>query len=227
LNDTESHVVSTPDPTPSGDSAIANDRQELKREVIDFVKLVVWFLVIFLALRTYVIEGYEVQGPSMQPTLQNNERILVLKLPHILSQWGVFASWKAIDSGDIVVFDSPDTANKRYVKRVVARGAPGRVNNTVVAESEGHESTDGVKVVFDLGKIYVDDVLVEEDYLRDEAKLSSDRRELLLDTGEYYVLGDNRRVSKDSRSFKAIDDDMIIGRAFLRFWPPRKIALLR
>lgn len=227
MNDTESHAVSAPDPAAPGDPKISNDRQELKREVIDFVKLVVWFLVIFLALRTYVIEGYEVQGPSMEPTLQNNERILVLKLPHILSQWGLFASWKAIDSGDIVVFDSPDTANKRYVKRVVARGAPGRVSNTAVAESEGGESKDGVKVVFDLGKVYVDGILVEEDYLRDEAKVSNDRRELLLEPGEYYVLGDNRRVSKDSRSFKAIDDDMIIGRAFLRFWPPRKIALLR
>ena len=59
----------------------------IKAEFTELVKMVVWFLVLFFFLKWAVIEGYEVQGPSMEPTLWNNERILVFKLPHKLSQW--------------------------------------------------------------------------------------------------------------------------------------------
>lgn len=204
------------------------DNQELKREVTDFVKLVFWFLIIFLALRTYVIEGYEVQGPSMIPNLENSERILVLKLPHILSKFRPFRGIDAISPGDIVVFDSPSNPNKRYVKRVIAMGPKFNAAKTVGAEA--HEGSDGpgaVSVRFDRGKVYVNNHFIEEDYLRPEAKVSSDVQELNLGTGEYYVLGDNRPVSKDSRSFEAIHDKSIIGRAVLRFWPPQRISLLK
>ncbi len=203
------------------------DRQTLQREIIDFVKLVVWFLIIFLALRTYVIEGYEVQGDSMNPNLVNNERILVLKLPHILSKSGFFGGVEGVAPGDIVVFDSPDAANKRYVKRVIAKGPKGTSTKTVDAESmDSQTSSDGVHVQFNRGKVYVDNHLYEEAYLSDEARISFDIQMLTLGPGEYYVLGDNRPVSKDSRSFKAIDDDRIIGKAIIRFWPPSRIGLI-
>jgi signal peptidase I len=201
--------------------------QELKREILDFVKLVAWFLIIFLCLRTYVIEGYEVQGPSMIPTLENNERILVLKLPHLLSRWGLFSAITAIEPGDIVVFDSPDTAKKRYVKRVIAMG-PKPEHGKVAADAQGASDTsDWVQVRFERGQVYVNNQLVPEDYLTEEARHSSERQTLPLGPGEYYVLGDNRRVSKDSRSFQAVNDDVIIGRAVLRFWPPSKISFLK
>lgn len=203
------------------------DKQELKREILDFVKLIVWFLIIFLGLRTYVIEGYEVQGPSMTPTLENNERILVLKLPHILSQYSLFSGMAAIEPGDIVVFDSPDAAKKRYVKRVIGVGPEAQDPGTVAATSAHGEPTKTVPILFQHGTVYVNNVKVEEDYLTDEAKMSPDVDKLELGPGEYYVLGDNRRVSKDSRSFHAIDDDRIIGKAVLRFWPPNKVSFLR
>ncbi|MEX2016679.1 MAG: signal peptidase I, partial [Candidatus Hydrogenedentales bacterium] len=199
----------------------------LKREILDFVKLIVWFLIIFLGLRTYVIEGYEVQGPSMTPTLENNERILVLKLPHILSQYSLFSGMNPIESGDIVVFDSPDAAKKRYVKRVIGVGPDAPDRGTVAATSESADPPNTVPIVFDRGEVYVNNVKVEEDYLTEEARRSADTDKLELEPGQYYVLGDNRRVSKDSRSFHAIDDDQIIGKAVLRFWPPNKISLLR
>ena len=224
---TDIHVrTDAPEPSPPSTPTVP-DRQELRREILDFVKLVVWFLVIFLGLRTYVIEGYEVQGPSMQPTLENNERILVLKLPHILSQFSLFSGMDAIEAGDIVVFDSPDTPNKRYVKRVIAMGPEAHSGNTVVAESHTAEQGDGVQVRYDHGEVYVNNAKIEERYLDSADQSSPDDQVLVLGPGDYYVLGDNRRVSKDSRSFDAISDDAIIGTAFLRFWPPSKISLLR
>lgn len=214
-----------PEPARTGPNP---ENQELRREVADFVKLVFWFLIIFLALRTYVIEGYEVQGPSMIPNLENNERILVLKLPHILSKFTLFRGINAISPGDIVVFDSPSNPNKRYVKRVIAMGPKSNPKKTVGAQTrEGSETPGAISVRFDRGKVYVNNHLVREDYLRPDAKVSSDVQELKLGTGEYYVLGDNRPVSKDSRSFDAIHDSSIIGRAILRFWPPQRIGLLK
>lgn len=206
------------------------DRQELKREVLDFIKLVVWFLIIFLGLRSFVIEGYEVQGESMEPTLSNNERILVLKLPHQLSQWSLFSGIDAIEPGDIVVFNSPDVADKRYVKRVIAMGPAGDSGGRTVG-AEGRDDSpapsNAIAVVFERGEVFVNNRKIEEDYLSPALRPSEEHQELLLGPAEYYVLGDNRNVSKDSRSFNAITDGAIIGKAVIRFWPPSEISLLR
>ena len=205
------------------------DRQELKREVLDFVKLVVWFLIIFLGLREFVIEGYEVQGESMEPSLSNNERILVFKLPHQLSKLSLFRGIDAIHSGDIVVFESPDNKDKRYVKRVIAMGPKKRSGRMVGAEGpEGAGDPVGeVLVTFERGEVFVNNRKLEEAYVAPGAGRSQERQTLYLGQGEYYVLGDNRNVSKDSRSFDAISDEAIIGRAVIRFWPPSEISFLR
>ena len=205
------------------------DRQEIKREIVDFVKLIVWFLVIILGLRTYVVEGYEVQGESMEPNLRSQERILVLKLPHILSQVGFFRSIDAIEPGDIVVFDSPDNPDKRYVKRAIAMGPKAYNRKTVDAGSETNtvSAEDSVIVHFDHGTVYVNNHIIEETYLLPEAHQSLDVQNLVLGPGDIYVLGDNREVSKDSRSFEAIHDSMIVGKAVLRFWPPQRIGLVK
>ena len=215
--------------TPPAEPSPKEDKPDLKQDVVDLVKLVVWFLIIFLGLRTYVIEGYEVQGPSMDPTLKHEERILVLKLPHIMSQWAPFQGFNAIEPGDIIVFDSPDNADKRYVKRVIAMGPKKPGGNTVDAESvrAGRSSEETVGVYFDRGSVYVDNRRLQEDYLEEDARHSGEVQKLSLNSGEYYVLGDNRNVSKDSRSFDAIEEDAVIGRAVVRFWPPRKISLLK
>ena len=205
------------------------DKQELKREVLDFVKLVIWFLIIFLGMRAYVIEGYEVQGESMEPTLSNNERILVFKLPHQLSKFSPFGRIDAIRPGDIVVFQSADPSDKRYVKRVIAMGTKSRSRRTVGAQSseEGPDPTQQVSVTYDQGDVYVNNHKIDEEYLAPDARPSDDHHTLVLGPGDYYMLGDNRDVSKDSRSFDAVPDRAIIGKAVLRFWPLTKISLLR
>lgn len=206
-----------------------HDRQEIRREIVDFIKLIVWFLVLILGLRAYVIEGYEVQGESMEPYLESRERILVLKLPHVLSQFSLFRGIDAIRPGDVIVFDSPDNPEKRYVKRAIAIG-PKRDNSRTVgaADRDGQPSAEeSVLVRFDRGTVYVNNHIVEERYLDADARVSNETQSLILGPGEYYVLGDNRERSKDSRSFDAIDDDMIIGKVVLRFWPPRRAGFLK
>lgn len=214
----EEQISTTPNPE--------EDKHELRREVLDFLKLVAWFLIIFLAMRTWVVEGYEVQGPSMEPNLHTNERILVFKLPHVLSQWRIFSGIDAVSPGDIVVFDSPDSPGKRYVKRVIAVGPKGDPA-TVGAQPSGASAQDGVEIIFDRGEVFVNNQKVDEPYLTPQSREASERKQpLTIGASEYYVLGDNRSVSKDSRSFDAIHDRAVIGTAVLRFWPPSKISLL-
>lgn len=201
----------------------ANDAaQNVRREVFEFVRMVLLFLALFIVLKTFVLEGYEVQGPSMEPTLHNSERILVFKLPHVLN-------FDDIGAGDIVVFDSTDDANKRYVKRVVAKGPKPPHGNAVAAIGEGDFGGRGVSVSLESGRLYVDHHLIDESYLPEEIRESFNATdpERDLAPGEYYVLGDNRNVSKDSRSFGPIEDEKIIGKAVLRFWPLSRFSILR
>ena len=77
--------------------------------------------------------------------------------------------------------------------------------------------------------MYINDRVVVEDYLPEECEHEFPGRVIStsLQPGEYYVLGDNRPVSKDSRSFGAIDEETIIGKAVLRFWPLSRFGLLK
>ena len=221
--------MSEPIEAPQAEPQEANPSQEVKREIIEFAKMIVWFLVVFFIVKSYVIEGYEVQGPSMLPTLQDGERILVLKLPHELSKY--FGGIEALKPGDIVVFDSPVEADKRYVKRVVAKGAPAASGKTVAAKQDtGNDpkANKGVRVLFDRGSVYVNNKRLEEKYLPPEARTADERsEEAYLQSGTYYVMGDNRGVSKDSRSFGPIEDSRVIGRALVCFWPPSHIRFFK
>jgi signal peptidase I len=203
--------------------------QEMKREIIEFVKMIAWFLVLFFIVKTYVIEGYEVQGPSMIPTLKDGERILVLKFPHTLSrlmnQVG-FTGIQALTPGDVVVFDSPSEPNKRYVKRVVAKGIQKSGNVASAQQSNSPESD--VSVRFDHGAVYVNNKRLSETYLPPDQSVGDESTGAVhLVPGTYYVMGDNRGVSKDSRSFGAVDDNRVIGRACVCFWPPKNIRLIK
>ena len=99
-------------------------------------------------------------------------------------------------------------------------------------EREAHDALDAddaVKVQYDKGNVYVNDQLVVENYVPAEENQHAESSPTIweLGPGDYYVLGDFRDVSKDSRTFGAIKDRKIIGKAVLRFWPLSRFSLLR
>lgn len=200
---------------------------DTSREVFELVKMVALFLLLFWAIKSFVVEGYEVQGESMTPTLTEEERILVFKLGHQLSRLSFLPVFPAIKPGDIVVFDS-DEQNKRYVKRIIAAGPPAPHGNKVAAgpRDEFDRDTEKVHVEYRHGLVYVDYVPLEEDYLQDIERHSRDTVVEDIGPGQYFVMGDHRSVSKDSRSFGPVNDEQIVGRAVLRFWPLSKFGLL-
>jgi signal peptidase I len=190
----------------------------------EFLKMIALFLVLFFALKFAVIEGYTVQGESMEPALASHDRILVLKLPHLLSRWGLLGDAQVFDADDIIVFESPENPGRRYVKRLAAQGPPVGSRNKAIARGRG-ESEDGVPVQIVDGRLYVNNHAVKTHNAEGHG---FDPREttgkVLLGPGEYYVLGDNLAVSKDSRSFSAVHDRAVIGKAVFRLWPLSKFG---
>jgi signal peptidase I len=136
----------------------------------------------------------------MFPTLHENDRVLVNKLSYDLHD---------VNRGDLVVFERPpgetDTDIKDLIKRVV--GLPGDV-----VSSCG-------------GQVCIDGTPLEEPYLPDGATTGEFERQTVPDD-HVFVMGDNRDNSRDSRIFGPIEEDSIVGRAFVRIWPITDFGLL-
>jgi signal peptidase I len=154
-------------------------------------------IVICVFLIVYVVQAFKVQGSSMAPELADGERILVNKFLYRLH---------SIERGDVVVFWFPEDPEVSFIKRVAA--LPG----------------DRIEIV--AGRVIVNGKPLDEPYVKLE--LSDDRsyppREVR--SGHYFVLGDNRQGSNDSRNWGLVPQRYIYGKAFLRIWPPDKVGTI-
>ena len=189
------------------------------REVIEAVLLAV---VVFMLLQT-TVRNFKVDGSSMDPTLVNGQYLLVNRLVYLRIEMDRFSSivpfWQAEEDsvryaihpperGEVIVFEFPDrnpsNSKKDFVKRVI--GLPG----------ETIDVKDGVP--------FVDGVVLEEPYLT--TKDHSNVRKVELGAGEYYVIGDNRAHSNDSRSWGAVPEENLRGKVWMIYWPAPRIHIL-
>jgi signal peptidase I len=203
---------------------LARARQEIKGEVIKFAKILGLFLVLFLVVRGLVVEWVPVNGPSMLPNLEEGDRILVYKLPQTLRALPFMGDAGQFESGDVVVFDH-SADRRRYVKRIVAAGPDAPKAHVANAMAVGNEAS-GTLVQFQAGAVFVNNRRLEEPWITDAARHAQGDDQVSLAPGQYYVLGDNRPVSKDSRRMGPIEQEAIVGRAVLRFWPLSRFGLL-
>jgi signal peptidase I len=167
------------------------------RHLIDLFHDLAVAVVICALLITYVVQAFKVQGTSMSPQLTDGERILVNKFIY---------HFRPIARGDVVVFWYTEDPDVSFIKRVV--GLPG----------------DSVEIR--AGKILVNGELLDEPYVKPE---HLDRRSFSVQEirpGHYFVLGDNRRGSNDSRSWGLVPRRYIYGKAFLRIWPPGEFGTI-
>jgi signal peptidase I len=162
--------------------------------------LIVAALVIAIVIRTFVFQAFYIPSESMVPTLKIGDRVLVNKL-----------SYKLHDPrrGDIVVFKAPPAAATAGIKDLVKRliGLPGET-------IEGKD-----------GKIYINGKALSEPYLPTTVKSRTFGPEKV-PPDSYFMLGDNRQYSKDSTFFGPIKRDQLIGRVFMRIWPPSHLGFL-
>jgi len=175
-------------------------QRSLQRTVLEWVLLLAGAFVIALLIKTFLFQAFYIPSESMVPTLETNDRVLVNKLSYKLHD---------VNRGDIVVFETPQSETggaQDLVKRVI--GLPGE-------EVSGCGNN----------RVCIDDRPLDEPYLPDDS-VTSKFAPVEIPAGSVFVMGDNRDQSKDSRSFGPIDEDTIVGRVFIRIWPPNRIGLL-
>ena len=190
-------------PSPVADSStldvpiVSRPRVRPFRHIVDLLHDLAIAVVICVLLITYVVQAFKVQGTSMAPQLRDGERILVNKIGYRVGD---------IERGDVVVFWYPEDPELSFIKRVV--GLPGEI------------------VEVRHGEVYIDDAPLGESYVESD---NADRRSFApqeVRPGHYFVLGDNRRGSNDSRSWGLVPERYIYGKAFLRIWPPSDVGLI-
>lgn len=162
--------------------------------VWEIFKIVVMALAIVIPIRYYLFQPFFVRGQSMEPSFSNGDYLIIDELSYRFSE---------PQRGDVVVFKYPNNPSYRYIKRII--GLPGekievRSNTVIVSTKEGNK------------------VLNEEMYL--PVGLSTPGNVVIsLAEDEYFVLGDNRPVSSDSRAWGALKREYIVGKVFLRAFP--------
>lgn len=172
-------------------------RYNLTLEILRFFRDIALVMMGFILLGVFVVQPVIVEGTSMLPTLHDGERLLVNKL--IYYKWKQF-EWGRIERGDVVVFWYPKSPDKSFVKRVI--GLPG----------ETVEVRNGV--------VYINGYRLNEKYLDPEYNQSLANFPLRkIEDHYYFVMGDNRDNSSDSRYWGLVPEKYIYGKAFFRFWP--------
>lgn len=167
----------------------------------EVLQIILIAAIIIIPVRLWVVKPFIVNGASMEPNLVDDEYLII---DEFSQHFGDF------DRGHIVVFEPPSNATQVYIKRVI--GLPG----------ETVEIQDGIITIFNSD--YPNGFDLIEDYIDD---YTHGREQVTLGLDEYYVLGDNRDASLDSRKFGPVNESSIIGRAWLRGLPLDKIGALQ
>ena len=172
--------------------------------IIETVKIVVLAAVIILPIRYFLIQPFYVKGASMEPNFHDKEYLMINEIGYRFSEPA---------RGEVVVFRYPRDPKQFFIKRVI--GIPG---DTVEVRDGGVfldiESTGNF-------------IKLDETYLADET-ITKPKGELEgepLAENEYFLLGDNREHSLDSRNFGAVNDSLIVGKVWFRGWPIDKIEV--
>ena len=194
-------------PEDEPDEATAGEQKQRKRKkesglrnAVEWVVIIGGAFLVAFVVKTFLIQAFFIPSGSMLPTLHEDDRVLVNKLSYDLHD---------VHRGDLVVFERPENEAAGQIKDLIKRvvGLPG----------ERIESRDG--------DVYIDGDLLEEPYLADGAETTGLEPQTVPE-GHVFVMGDNRGDSMDSRVFHAIDEDLIVGRAFVRVWPLPDLSLL-
>jgi signal peptidase I len=196
---------------PSPDSAsvpVESLEKEMPRETLrsgiwnalSWVRDLAFSVLIAVVSIVFIYQPVKVEGTSMMPGLTDQERIFINKFTY---RFGL----GSIERGDTVVFEFPGDTSKSYIKRVI--GLPG----------------DRVRI--DRGQVSVNGQPLEEEYVEPDYRDDVSMREIVVRPEEYFVLGDHRNSSSDSRVWGTVQRKYIYGKAVFCYWPLNKMGRLR
>ncbi len=186
--------------TTNATETTVDNKNKNKNEIKEWIITIAIFIGFFMFIRIVIGQPVVTNGESMAPTLVHGDTIFVEKLSYIFG---------SPDRGDIIVFPYPADPSKDYIKRVI--GVPGDVIDIVEND------------------FYVNDELLDDDFKLQNIPLGDTQFPVTVGDNEYFVLGDNRAVSHDSRHSEVglIKEEDIVGRAFFVFYPLNRIKLVR
>lgn len=154
--------------------------------------------VLAFIIHTFIMQNFRIPSGSMEPTLQIQDYIFASKLAYRLDE---------PKRGDIVVFKYPKDTTRYFVKRLIAVG--------------------GETVAIKDSKLYIDGVLTEEDYLPQGLIMDRSYGPKTVPEGHYFMMGDNRNNSSDSRDWGFVPRNLIVGKEIFIYWPPDRIGVAR
>jgi signal peptidase I len=140
----------------------------------------------------FLYQPVKVEGTSMLPRLEDRDRLFINKFVY---------HFEGIHRGDVVVFHYPRDPEKSYIKRVIA--------------------LPGDRLRIDRGDVYLNGNLLPEPYVPDEYRDMKSMQETVLPSEEYFMMGDHRSISSDSREFGPVDRELIYGKAVFVYWPTK------
>ncbi|MFI5241103.1 MAG: signal peptidase I [Microgenomates group bacterium] len=163
---------------------------------LDVLEVIVFAIGIFFFVYLLIMRPHKIKGQSMHPNFPDGEYLLTQRVSYYLGD---------PEKGDVVVFKPPISDEDEFIKRVVAMP--------------------GERVSVRAGKVYVNSELLKEDYLvdiyTDDGNFLQEGQEFTVPEGQYFVMGDNRPHSSDSRSWGPITKKSMTGKAWLIYWPPK------
>lgn len=185
---------------PPTDDTLTNVPQPSIRRGHSIVRELIETLLLIVAIYAFVnlaTARFVVDGHSMLPNFTTDQFIIVSRLSYIMGN---------PQRGDVVVFHYPLQSDRDFIKRII--GLPGET--VTILE----------------GRVYVNRHLLDEPYIENFCRATSCDGEWVVPADHFFVLGDNRGASKDSQDFGPVHRKYIVGRAFVRYWPPSDWGLI-
>ncbi len=147
---------------------------------------------------TFLYQPVRVEGTSMLPRLEDSDRLFINKFVYHIS---------AIERGDVVVFHYPRDPEKSYIKRVIA--------------------LPGDRIWIAQGEVWVNGKALHEVYVPEEYRDTRSMAEMIVPQNRYFMMGDNRSISSDSREFGPVERSLIYGKAVFIYWPAKDAGAVR
>jgi signal peptidase I len=186
-----------PSTPPAGSAVPPTGPPSVTKVAFSWLRDLTLSVVIAIIVILFLYQPVKVEGTSMMPSLVNQERIFINKFVYRFAD---------IQRGDTVVFQFPQDTSKSYIKRVI--GMPGDT------------------VVVDEGVVIVNGQPLPEPYLREEYRDTHTWPAVTVEANSYYVLGDHRNSSNDSRNWGTVKRGYIYGKAVFVYWPLDRLGLL-